>query len=81
MKAGIFQMALVPLRVLAYQRVIAKGNAKSALLPLVLAVIASIGLSAYMTSVCGALGAARGLFLGEAVLTFLVLALAKRTTA
>lgn len=77
LRAGIFQMVLVPLRVLAYQRVIAKGNAKSALLPLVLGVIISIGLSAYMISVSGAIGAARGLFCGEAVITALLLILAR----
>ena len=77
LKAGVFQMALVPLRVLAYQRVIAKGKAKSALLPLILGVILSIGLSAYMISVSGAIGAARGLFCGEAVITALMLALAR----
>ena len=77
LRAGIFQMALVPLRVLAYQRVIAKGKAKSALLPLVLGVILSIGLSAYMINVSGAIGAARGLFCGEAVITALMLILAR----
>jgi len=77
LKAGVFQMALVPLRVLAYQRVIAKGKPKSALLPLVLGVILSIGLSTYMISISGAVGAARGLFCGEAVITALMLILAR----
>lgn len=81
LRAGVFQMALVPLRVLAYQRVIAKGNAKSALWPLVLAVTASVGLSAYMTSVYGAAGAARGLVFGEAVVCALLLTLAGRTNS
>ncbi|MBR4820980.1 hypothetical protein IKZ70_03850, partial [bacterium] len=77
LKAGIFQMALVPLRVLAYQRVIAKGKARTALLPLVLGVILSIGLSACMISASGAIGAARGLFCGEAVITAVMLFLAR----
>lgn len=77
LKAGIFQMTLVPLRVLAYQRVVAKEKAKSALLPLILGVILSIGLSAYMISLSGAIGAARGLFCGEAVITALMLILAR----
>lgn len=77
LRAGIFQMALVPLRVLAYQRVIAKEKAKSALLPLILGVILSIGLSAYMISASGAIGVARGLVFGEAVITALMLILAR----
>ena len=77
LKAGIFQMALVPLRVLAWQRVIAKGKVKSALLPLVLGVLFSIGISTYMICASGAVGAARGLFCGEAAITALMLILTK----
>lgn len=77
LKAGIFQMALVPMRVLAYQRMIAKGKAKSALLPLVLGTIFSIGISTYMICASGAVGAARGLFCGEAAITAVMLILAK----
>ena len=77
LKAGIFQMALVPLRVLAWQRVIAAGKVKSALLPLVLGVVFSIGISTYMICATGAVGAARGLFCGEAAITAIMLFLAK----
>ncbi|MBQ7556122.1 oligosaccharide flippase family protein [bacterium] len=77
LKAGIFQMALVPVRVLAWQRVIVKEKAKSALLPLVLGVLFSIGISTYMTYAFGAVGAAKGLFCGEAVITAAMLFLAK----
>ncbi|MBO4553539.1 oligosaccharide flippase family protein [bacterium] len=77
LKAGIFQMALVPLRVLAWQRVIAKEKVKSALLPLILGVLFSIGISTYMICATGAVGAARGLFCGEAAITALMLILAK----
>ena len=73
MRSGVFQMALVPLRVLVWQYILAKGRLKKALTPLVLGVLVSVGITCCMTAQTGALGAARGLVIGEAVLTALLL--------
>jgi len=73
MRSGVFQMALVPLRVLVWQYILANGRLKKALIPLVLGVLISVGITCWLTAQAGALGAARGLVIGEAVLTALLL--------
>lgn len=65
MRAGIFQMALVPSRVLAWQYVLVKEKASRLLLPLFLGVAASIAITSCFILSKGALGAARGLVCGE----------------
>ena len=65
MRAGVFQMALVPLRVLAWQYALVRGKAGKLLLPLILAVSASVGITSFLVLSKGALGAAAGLVCGE----------------
>ena len=76
LKAGIFQMALVPARVLAWQYCIARGKAEKLLWPLLIGVFLSVGISFCCISASGAIGAARGLVCGEAIITLFMLFLA-----
>ena len=72
LRAGIWQMALVPARVLAFQYLIAKGAGKKLFAPLILGVMLSLALVFYLTWQRGALGASLGLVCGELVITALL---------
>lgn len=77
-QAGVLQMALVPARVLAFQYLVASGRGRRLLGPVLLGVLASLGLSWFMISRHGALGASQGLVFGELVITGLLLLLSRK---
>lgn len=73
LRAGVFQMALVPTRVLAWQYCLVRGKAGKLAAPLLIGVLLSVGITSYLILQNGAVGAARGLFCGEAVICALML--------
>lgn len=77
MRAGVFQMALVPVRVLAWQYALVRQRAGRLLLPMIIGVSASIGITLCLILSKGALGAAGGLVCGELAICSLLLWIAR----